>query len=598
MKYQELVTEVIKNVGGEENVKMLFHCMTRLRFILKDESKANMEEMKKVKGVLGCVKYHEQFQVIIGTNVQEVYAEVIHNTIIEPTKNKETNNFVYKIVDFISDMVKPMIEPLAVAGLLKAILIMLVTFKIVSKNTQTYQLFYLTCDCIFYFMPFFLAFTAAKKFKCNPYLSLIFAGMLVHPTYMNMIAGNDAVSILGLPVTLANYTSKVIPIILITYFQSKVENKLSYYICESVKSFMVPLLVILIMVPAGFVVLGPISALFGDMLVSFLYQLYEHFDWLIPVFIGALYPILEMIGMHYALRTQVVSGLSSFASNMVPGLICSNMAQACATIGVAMKTKNKELKTFATATGLSAICGVSEPALFGIGLKYKKPLFSGMLASAIGGLYAGIMSVKQWTYGNTNVFDLAFYTGNDSMFMHICIAVGISMVLGFIFSYFTFKDEENSELNKKTTIYSPVKGAVLPLTEVNDAAFNSYALGKGCALIPVSNNFYSPINGTVSMLFETKHAIGITSDDGCEILIHIGINTVKLDGKYFKSYVKTGDRVKKGDRLISADIQSIYNEGYDITTPVVVTNSRDYLDIIETTEENGDNHTVILTGIK
>lgn len=618
MKYQDTINGILDNIGSESNIASVTHCMTRLRFHLKDDSKADVEAIKRVKGVAACVNKGGQLQVVIGTHVSEVYDELIASTHIKPEKSDDVTpqdgkkgNPITSLFDTMASIVMPMIGPLAGAGMIKAILSILVQFNVIDSATQTYQIFYMVSDCVFYYMPFFLAFSAGKKFKCNPYLSLIFAAMLVHPTYIGFRTAGEPVSLFGLPVTLAAYTSSVVPIILIVYFQSIIEKFVSKFTPNAIKAFFVPMVVIVITVPVGFVVLGPIGAIIGGYIASFFTFLDTHIAWLVPMLVGGLCPLLVMTGMHYAIGSAqtIQRATVGYATILAPGMVCSNMAQSAATFGVALKTKNKELKTLASTVGITALCGITEPTLYGIGMKLKRPLYSAMAAGAIGGLYAGVMRVKQWAYGTSTVFALPVYIGEDNSFLHICIAVAISMILGFVFSYITHKDPEDktlftaasgkeTSLNKKTEVSSPLRGALLSLAEVNDDAFKSEALGKGCAIFPVDGTVVSPVDGTVVALFETKHAIGIESNDGIEVLIHIGLDTVKLGGKYFESYVSKGDKVVKGDKLIHFDLEKITEEGYDITTPVIITNTQDYLDIIETDQENVERGDHLLTGVK
>ncbi len=617
MKYQDLIQNILKHIGGENNISSLTHCMTRLRFTLKDDSKANIEEIKNITGVVGCVNKSGQFQIVIGTHVSDVYDEFIKIAKINlgnENLEKEKKNPISKLIDTMANIVMPMIGPLAGAGMIKAILSILVQFNIISNETQTYQIFYMVSDCVFYYMPFFLAFSSGKKFKCNPYLSLIFAAMLVHPTYLNFKAAGEPLSILGLPVTLATYTSSVVPIILIVYFQSIVEKFVTKFTPKAIKAFFVPMVVLLITVPVGFVVLGPLGAIFGNYLAAFFTFLTEKVGWLVPMMVGGLCPLLVMTGMHYAVGSaqSIQRATVGYATLLAPGMVCSNMAQCASTFGVALKTKNKEIKSLASTVGVTALCGITEPTLYGIGLKYKRPLYSAMAAGAIGGLYAGIMNVKQWAYGTSTIFALPVYIGEDNSFMHICIAVAISMILAFVFSYISFKDPseadnkttpnvkniETKDLNKKVEIKSPLNGKVIPLEEVADDAFKTEALGKGCAVIPTNGEVIAPCDAKVSMVFKTNHSLGLETKDGTEILIHIGLDTVKLDGKYFKAHVEKDQLVKQGDLLLSFDLEALKKEGYDITTPIVITNSSSFLDIVETNSKEVSTKDVLLTGIR
>lgn len=448
---EKLVNEILRAVGGKENILSATHCITRLRFHLADTKKADIETVKKIDGVVGCVYKAGQFQVIIGPQVNEVYDDLIKMTGLksEPAVDAKTEdsaekkNIFSRLVDTMASIVMPMIGPLAGAGMIKAILSLLTQFALISKDSQTYQLFYLVADGVFYYMPFFLAFSAGKKFKCNPYLSLIFAAMLVHPNYMAMKTAGEAVKLFGfLPVTLASYTSSVVPIILIVYFQSIVENFFAKITPKAIKVFFVPMVTILITVPVGYVVLGPLGSIVGTYLAKGFTALDTYASWLCPTLVGGLCPLLVMTGMHYALGSaqSIQRATLGYATILAPGMVCSNMAQSAATFGVALKSKNPELKSLASTVGVTALCGITEPTLYGVGLKYKTPLYCAMAGGALGGLFAGLMHVKQWAYGTSTIFALAVYLGEDNSFVYMCIAVAIAMLSAFILSYLTFKD--------------------------------------------------------------------------------------------------------------------------------------------------------------
>lgn len=448
---EKLINEILRAVGGKENILSATHCITRLRFHLADTKKADIETVKKIDGVVGCVYKAGQFQVIIGPQVNEVYNDLIRMTGLknEPAVDAKTEdsaekkNILSRLVDTMASIVMPMIGPLAGAGMIKAILSLLTQFALISKDSQTYQLFYLVADGVFYYMPFFLAFSAGKKFKCNPYLSLIFAAMLVHPNYMAMKTAGEAVKLFGfLPVTLASYTSSVVPIILIVYFQSIVENFFAKITPKAIKVFFVPMVTILITVPVGYVVLGPLGSIVGTYLAKGFTALDTYASWLCPTLVGGLCPLLVMTGMHYALGSaqSIQRATLGYATILAPGMVCSNMAQSAATFGVALKSKNPELKSLASTVGVTALCGITEPTLYGVGLKYKTPLYCAMAGGALGGLFAGLMHVKQWAYGTSTIFALAVYLGEDNSFVYMCIAVAIAMLSAFILSYLTFKD--------------------------------------------------------------------------------------------------------------------------------------------------------------
>lgn len=610
MNYQEMIKEILIHIGGEANIESVTHCMTRLRFVLKDDSKANSDAVKKIKGVVGCVNKGGQFQIVIGTHVSEVYEALTRSTNIKTGGSKEKKKFnASQIFDLIAGIFMPIVGALAGSGMVKAILSVCVAANWIDTTSQTYTILYMISDIVFYYLPFFLAYSAAKKFKINPYVSLIFAGMLVHPTFLGLKEAGDAVSFLGMPIKMATYTSSVIPIIMIVAFQAFVEKYVKKITPNAIKTFFVPMITILIVAPIGLIVLGPLGAIIGGYLSDLFMFLDTKANWIVPTLVGGLAPLLVMTGTHYSLgAAQAVQRATvGYATILAPGMISSNMAQAAATFAVSVRSKNRDLKALASSCAITAICGITEPALYGVNMKLKRPLYATMLAGGCAGLYAGISGVKAWSAGTSNIFALPIYIGADNSFVNACISVGIALVLGFVFSWFLYKEpetfenekiEETKVLNKKVEIYAPIKGAVLPLSEVKDDAFKSGALGKGCAIVPIDGEIVSPIDGTVVMLFETKHAIGLIDENGTEVLVHFGLDTVKLNGKYFESYVKTGDKVHRGDKLISVDLKAVQEQGYDVITPVIITNSNDFLDVVETDDENADFQTVLLTGIK
>lgn len=617
MQYSAMIKEIIKNVGGVDNVESVTHCITRLRFTLKDDGKASIDGCKAIEGVVGCVNKNGQFQVVIGTHVGDVYDELVKTYHVsedgqstKANKNKEKMSLFGKLCDTMSGCVMPIVGPLAASGMIKALLVILTQFNIITTDTTTYQLLYMVADGVFYYLPVFLAFSSARKFGANPFLALIYGVMLVNPTYIELRAAGNPVTLFGLPVTMASYTSSVIPIILIVYFQSKVEGIVKKYIPKAISIFAVPLVVSLITVPVGFVVLGPLGSIIGNYVAQVFTWMEGTVGWLVPVLVGGLCPLLVMTGMHYALgAAQSVQRASlGYATIMAPGMICSNMAQAASSFGVALKTKNGNLKSLASSVGVSALCGITEPTLYGVGMVYKTPLYAAMAGGAIGGLWAGITGVKQWASGTSNIFSLPIYIGPDNSFMNVIIAVVIAMLSAFVISFIIFKDPKeeveakvetkNEVLNKKSIVYAPINGKVIPLEEVKDEAFNTGSLGKGVGIVPSDGNVYAPVDGKVSVLFNTLHAIGLTTDDGMEVLVHIGLDTVKLNGKYFNAHVKQGDTVKKGDLLVSFDKEALEKEGYDITTPVIITNSNDMLDVVETNEADIHAGDTLLTGIR
>ena len=605
MNYENLAKEILKNVGGQENVSNLTHCATRLRFNLKDVSKANTETIKKTKGVMGVVDKGGQYQVIIGNDVNHVYKEIMKIANIEgnsESKEVDDRKTVAKVIDTITGIFTPILPAITAAGMMKAVLALLTAFKLISTDSQSYQIFNFMADAAFYFLPIFLANSAAKKFKCNPYLAMMLGGILLHPTFVAMVntakETGESLSIFGLPITLASYSSSVLPIILGVWFMSYVEPIADKISPKAIKFFTKPLITAVVSGIVILVVIGPIGYIVSDKVGLGIKTLESYASWLVPTLLGGLTPLLVMTGTHYGLIPIGINNRMTMGYDTIiyPGMLASNVSQGGAALAVAIKSKNKEIKQLASSAGITAVCGITEPALYGVNLRFKTPLYASMIGGAVGGLFLGLFRVSNYSGGSPGFLTLPSYIGGESMmnFVYACIGAVISVVVAFVAGLILYKDkveaieDENLEevavdkapLMNKITISSPLKGEVVPLTEVKDETFASEMMGKGIAINPTEGKVVSPINGTVQMIFKTKHAIGLKSEDGAEILIHIGMDTVQLDGKHFTAHVKDGDKVKVGDTLVEFDMDAIKKEGYELVTPVIITNTIDYLEIV------------------
>lgn len=606
MKFKQIATEVLEHIGGEKNVAHITHCVTRLRFNLKDDSKVSLEKLKKVKGVMGCVNKGGQFQVIIGNTVSDVYQELIKLGNFNISKGEEKTQkkgIITNIFDTIAGIFTPIIPAIAGCGMLKGFIGLFAALGWISKETQTYYILNFISDAAFYFMPILLAYTAAIKFKTLPYLAMVIGGVLLHPNFSALVSAGEAVKFFGLPVALVKYGSSVIPIIFIVWLMSYVEKLVNKIIPKALKLVFVPLLVIVITAPIGLIVIGPLGDLIGGILANIIMTIDSKATWALPLIIGGLSPLIVMTGMHYSLFPVVFTQLATFGyQTIMPGMLVSNVCQGAAALCVSIKTKNSDLRQLASSTGITALIGVTEPAMYGVNLKLKKPLYAVLAGGAIGGLYAGITAVKGFTPAGTGLIGIAAYIGPQiSNVINILIACAIGFITTFVITWIIgFEDEvdeanedvkgneakEIKPLNNKISIKSPIKGEAVPLSKVDDMTFAEEIMGKGIAIIPTSNEVVSPINGTVSMVFNTKHAIGLKSDDGVEILIHIGLDTVKLEGEHFNVFVKNGDRVNVGDKLVEFDKDAIKNKGYDVITPIIVTNTMDYLEVIASDVES------------
>ena len=605
MNYENLAKEILKNIGGQENISNLTHCATRLRFNLNNVSKANTEKIKKIKGVMGVVDKGGQYQVIIGNDVNYVYKEIIKIANIEGNgEYKEVDNrkTIAKVIDTITGIFTPILPAITAAGMMKAVLALLTAFKLISTGSQSYQIFNFMADAAFYFLPIFLANSAAKKFKCNPYLAMMLGGILLHPTFVTMVNAaketGEPLAIFGLPITLASYSSSVLPIILGIWFMSYVEPIADKISPKAIKFFTKPLITAVISGIVILVVIGPIGYIVSDKVGLGIKTLESYASWLVPTLLGGLTPLLVMTGTHYGLIPIGINNRMTMGYDTIiyPGMLASNVSQGGAALAVAIKSKDKEVKQLASSAGITAVCGITEPALYGINLRFKTPLYASMIGGAVGGLFLGLFRVSNYSGGSPGFLTLPSYIGGETMmnFVYACIGAVISVFVAFVAGLILYKDKveaiedeylgevsvDKAPLMNKITIASPLKGNIVPLNEVKDETFASEMMGKGIAINPTEGKVVSPINGTVQMIFKTKHAIGLKSEDGAEILIHIGMDTVQLDGKHFTAHVKDGDKVKVGDTLVEFDMNAIKNEGYELITPVIITNTMEYLEIV------------------
>lgn len=624
MKYQELIEDILKGIGGKENIGDVKHCVTRLRFNLKDESKADKEFVESINGVITVVKSGGQFQVVIGNHVPEVFSELLTIANLGDLSNQDNGSEVKgvfnKFIDVISSIFTPVLGILAATGMIKGLNAMFVAFGWISMTSGTYKILQAAGDSLMYFFPIFLGYTAAKKFKLPPFIGMVIGASLVHPIVSGiLVPGAEPlytlfqgtiiespvyVTFLGLPVIMMNYGSSVIPIIIAVYFASKVYKQVDKIIPSIVKTFLVPLFTILIVVPLTFLLIGPLATWFGDLLGALTLGLYNLNPVIAGLVIGGLWQVMVMFGLHWGV---IPIGLNNMAVMGFDPILVLGMATPFATagvvLGIMLKTKNKNVKSLAFPSFISSLFGVSEPSIYGITLPRKKPFYATLVAASVGGMIMGLSGSKSFIMGGMGIFGIPNYinpeTGMDKGFYGFLIAIASAFVIGLILAltvgYSNSMDpvkEKEKDLNKSVdrnikekAIASPIVGKVLPLSDVKDKAFSAELLGKGVAVIPSQGLIISPEDGTVTTLFPTKHAVGLTFNDGVEMLIHVGMDTVNLNGECFESFVEQGDVVKKGDKLIAFDKDRIIELGYSIETPVVITNSAEFLDVIETSED-------------
>ena len=607
-KNQEIAMRVLNAVGGEGNVNSVVHCATRLRFNLKDESKADTEALNQDPDVIQVVKSGGQYQVVIGSHVSEVYKELVANSKLGDNEGSvdegPKGNIFNRLIDIISSIFTPFLGAMAGAGILKGFLTLAVTLNWLSPESGMYVVLFAIADGIFTYLPIILAFTAAKKFKTNQYLAVALAMALVHPS-ITALAGNT-LSFLGIPVVIgaSGYTSSVIPIILGVYCQSYIERFFKKVIPTFLQIIFVPLAVFLVIAPLTFIALGPIGSIAGDLLGQGYNGLYNFSPIAAGAIMGGFWQVFVMFGMHWGFVPIMMLNLTQYGSDtMVPMLLPAVLAQGGAALAVFFMTKNVKLKGLSLSSALTSVFGITEPAVYGVTLPLKKPFIAACIGGAVGGAFIGFNHVQNFTFGLVSLLSLPGFIPQETkdtsgMFAAIIgtvIAFVVSFVLTFILKFedkpeagsaSTKNDDKNLASNQekvasKTVLVSPLEGTIVPLEQVEDQVFSSGALGKGIAIEPKKGELYAPADGVITTLFPTGHAVGLTSNEGVEILMHIGMDTVEMKGEGFEVFVKQDDKVKKGDLLVKFDIDKIKEAGYLVVTPIVVTNSGDYLDVLD-----------------
>lgn len=593
--YTSLAKKIVENVGGENNVISLVHCATRLRFKLIDEDKVNMDVLKQTEGVITVMKAGGQVQVVIGNKVGTVYDAVLSCTNINAGNSEEiedtgNKNLLNTLLETISGIFSPMLGVMCGAGMLKALLILCTTLNILTADMGTYKILYAAADSVFNFMPIILGYTAAKKFKCNPFIAMSIAMSLLYPTMTAAYSEGTKLTFLTIPVTLVSYASSVMPIIISVYVQSKLEKLLKKIIPEVCKLFLTPLLELSIMVPATFLVIGPIMDKFGKLLASGYTAIMGFNPIIAGGFVGLIWPAAIIFGLHWGFVPIVMNNIATYGRDtlfVITGP--NNMAQAGAALGVFLKTKNKKLKELSGSAAFSAVlAGITEPAIYGVTLPYKRPFAIAAVFSSIAGMIVDAAGTSCPTLLGTSILSLPGYIGPG--FVGFVIACAIAYFGSAICTYlFGFNDsmlpQNKVEAKEETTlkdetISSPATGEMIPLEDVNDPIFSSKAMGEGVAFKLTDGHIYSPVDGEVIMAAKTGHAIGLKSNNGAEVLIHIGMDTVNMNGEGFNVLVKEGQKVSVGDLLVEADLEAIEKAGYDNVTPVIITNTTEYKEIV------------------
>lgn len=594
--YYKTAMELLKELGGNDNITNVTHCATRLRFILKDESIVNKDKVAKIPGVITTVQAGGQFQVVIGNHVKDAYEHMIKMVTIDEEAAKGTGNkkvgIVSRIIDVISAIFAPFLYTLAACGILQGILGVLVALNAIDTAGGTYQILNFISWTAFTFLPVLIAVTASKKFGVNTFIALVIACALVCPDYIAMVNAAKPVYFLGMKVQLLSYTSSVIPIILSIWIASYVQKFFDKYLPIVIRNLFTPMFTIAIMVPLTLLAFGPIGNTIGGAIGGIYNTLYNLSPIVAGLVVGGLWEVLVIFGVHWGITPVTVGNYANLGYDTFTGLQASAVfSQAGATFGVFLKTKNKDMKGVSASAAITGLFGITEPAIYGVNLRLKKPMICGCIAGAVGGAIGGAFHAVSWSYNMPGIATLPAYfkAGHLTPFIGLVISIVVAFILGAVLTYIVgFEDEADDETkeietsNETTTeangeatseFVAPVTGNVIPVNQVKDEAFASEAMGKGVGIEPENGKVYAPFDGNVDAVFPTGHLVGLSDGNGAEVLIHIGVDTVKLEGKGFTTYVSQGDKVKKGDLLVEFDVELLKKEGYDTTVMFITTDT-------------------------
>ncbi|NWK87224.1 PTS beta-glucoside transporter subunit IIABC [Raoultella terrigena] len=597
MEYKALAQDILSRVGGKENIVSLVHCATRLRFKLKENKKADAEGLKMNPGVIMVVESGGQFQVVIGNHVHDVWQAVRSEAGLtddsEPVaETGEKTSVLGQIIDVVSGIFTPFIGVLAASGILKGMLALAVVCGWLAPQQATYQIWFAASDALFFFFPLFLGYTAGKKFGGNPFITMVIGGALTHPLMIqafeaSQVSGAGATHFLGIPVTFINYSSSVIPIILASWASCWLERRSNAVLPPAMKNFFTPAICLAVVVPLTFLAIGPVATWLSQLLAHGYQIIYAVAPWLAGAAMGALWQVCVIFGLHWGLVPLMINNLAVLGQDsMLPMLLPAVMGQVGAALGIFLRSRDARQKVLAGSAISAGIFGVTEPAIYGLNLPLRRPFIFGCVAGAIGGAIVGFSNSHVYSFGFANIFTLAQMIppqGIDATLWGGAIGIVAALVISCVLTFVAGMPKSSAGEAAVVTapagendILAPMSGSVLALAQVPDGTFASGLLGQGVAIIPAIGKVIAPFSGEVASLFQTKHAIGLLSDSGIELLIHVGIDTVKLNGEPFTAHVKEGDRVQAGDLLLEFDRQAILDAGYDLATPIIISNSDGY----------------------
>lgn len=600
MNVKETATAIVELIGGKENIAHLEHCSTRLRFTLKDNSLVQKDALEKVDGVIG-VRQNVQCQVIIGNDVVEVYDEVMNVLGHELTadggsEGKQKQSWGAVLLDFIISIFQPLIPAVAGGGVLKSLLLLASVTGFMDNTSQTYQILNLIGGAPLYFLPILVAITTANKLKVNQLVAVSAVGALILPELTTLLT--DGAAFMGFGLQNIAYASQVFPAILTVLFYAQIEKLFTRISPKPIRIFFVPMMSLVITVPVALLILGPLGFEVGTIFSAAIIWLYAHLGWVATGILAAVLPLMVVTGMHKAMIPYAVSSMSEMGAELLylPASLAHNIAEAGACFAVSVRTKDQKLRSTAVSAGISALFGITEPALYGVTILHKRVLYGVMASSLVGGAVAGLFAIKAFALVGPGLASITMFVdeANPMNLVWALVTLGVSFAVSFVLVLFLFKEKT---VENKTTVADPkaevlskpVEGQVVALSEVNDEVFSSGMIGEGFGIIPTSGELIAPEDGEITMLFETNHAIGLKTRNGAELLFHIGLDTVQLEGKHFTPYVKAGDQVKQGQPLIQFDLDAIKAAGFDPIVICVVTNQENFtVKPIESTDERNE----------
>jgi len=637
MKYEQLATEILEGVGGRDNVTSLVHCATRLRFKLKDGSKANAEALKDNPGILMVVESGGQFQVVIGNHVGDVHKAIdsLNGPISEASSTDkgseaQKENLLSRFIDIVSGIFTPLLGIMAAAGILKGLLALALATGWMDDTSGTYKLLFAASDALFYFFPIVLGYTAGNKFGGNPFITMLIGGALVHPQIMeafqaSQLEGVEPLHFLGVPIIFINYSSSVIPIIFASWVSCWLEKRVDALLHSAVRTFFTPLICMVITVPLTFLLLGPAATWLSQLLADGYKLAYELSPLVAGLIMGAGWQVFVIFGLHWGFVPIIINNFAvNGADTLMPLLLPAVMGQVGATLGILLRSRDPKQEAIAASAVGAGIFGITEPAIYGVTLRLKRPFIFGCIGGSLGAAVLGYFHTTAYSFGLPSVFTFAqvippagFDPSVWAAIAGTAIAFGLAAVASFLFGLSSPTvpqaqagepapaaspstpaaelDDASANADEDEILLSPMTGQISPLVEVSDPTFANGVMGNGVAITPTDNRVVAPADGVVESVFETRHAIGFKSNKGAEIMIHVGIDTVQLQGKHFNVHVKPGERVNAGDLLLEFDREAIEKAGYQTITPILITNSDEYHDVVVTGAGAIDSGSPLLT---